>query len=54
MIECRSPISTFSESDELRSNVLQAVPLHFEDATSGPRLLQMHYAKDELIPVEAA
>ena len=40
--------------DELRANVLEAVSLHFEDATNRPRLVQMHYVKDELIPLEAA
>jgi hypothetical protein len=40
--------------EELRSNVLEAVSLHFEDAQTHPRLVQMHYVKDELIPVEAA
>jgi hypothetical protein len=40
--------------DELRANVLEAVSLHFEDATTRPRFVQMHYVKNELIPVEAA
>jgi predicted RNase H-like HicB family nuclease len=40
--------------DELRANLLEAVSLHFEDATTRPRLEQMHYVKDELIPLEAA
>jgi predicted RNase H-like HicB family nuclease len=40
--------------DELRGNVLEAVSLHFDDATTRPRLVQMHYVKDELIPLEAA
>ena len=40
--------------EELRSNVLEAVSLHFEDATECPRLVQMHYVRDELIPFEAA
>ena len=40
--------------DELRSNVLEAVSIHFEDATTRPRLVQLHYVKDELIPLEAA
>jgi hypothetical protein len=40
--------------DELRANVLEAVSLHFEGAATRPRLVQMHYVKDELIPVEAA
>ena len=49
--------SIFTEGDtweELRSKILEAVSLHFEDAPSRPRLVQMHYVKDELIPVEAA
>ncbi len=40
--------------DELRANVLEAVSVHFEDAQVRPRLVQLHYVKDELIPVEAA
>lgn len=40
--------------DDLRTNVLQAVSLHFEEATTRPSLVQMHYVKDELIPMEAA
>ena len=40
--------------DELRANALEATSLHFEDATVQPRLVQLHYVKDELIPVEAA
>jgi predicted RNase H-like HicB family nuclease len=48
-------IFTESESwDELRSNVLEAVELHFEDKQARPRLVQMHYVKDELIQIEAA
>jgi predicted RNase H-like HicB family nuclease len=40
--------------DELRTNVLEAVALHFEDGQTRPRLVQMHYVRDELIPFEAA
>jgi hypothetical protein len=40
--------------DKLRANVLEAVALHFEDAATRPRLVQMHYMKDELLAVEAA
>jgi predicted RNase H-like HicB family nuclease len=40
--------------EELRQNVLEAVNLHFEDSSEHPRLVQLHYVKDELIPVEAA
>jgi hypothetical protein len=40
--------------NELRANVLEAVSLHFEDAEQRPRMVQLHYVKDELIPVEAA
>ena len=47
----------FTEGDtweELRANVLEAAMLHFEDEPVHPRLIQLHYVKDELIPVEAA
>jgi len=48
-------IFTQAESwDELRANLIEAVTLHFEDATERPKLVQMHYIKDELIPLEAA
>ena len=40
--------------DELRAKVQEAVALQFEDEPVQPRLLQLHYVKDELIPVEAA
>lgn len=49
------PIFTEAETwEELRCNVLEAADLHFEDAPARPRLIQLHYVKDELIPVEAA
>jgi hypothetical protein len=47
----------FTQADtweELRDNVVEATSLHFEDATTHPSLIQLHYVKDELIPVEAA
>lgn len=47
----------FTEAEswkELRENVLEAVSLHFEDASIRPRIVQLHYVKDELIPLEAA
>jgi predicted RNase H-like HicB family nuclease len=40
--------------EELRRNVLEAVSLHFEDTAVRPTIVQLHYVKDELIPVEAA
>jgi hypothetical protein len=40
--------------EDLRGNVLEATALHFEDSPVQPRLVQLHYVKDELIPVEAA
>lgn len=49
--------SIFTEAetwDELRGNVLEASSLHFEDESERPRLIQLHFVKDELIPVEAA
>lgn len=49
--------SIFTEAetwDELRASVIEAVSLHFENAAVRPRLIQMHYVKDELVPVAAA
>ena len=49
--------SIFTEADtweDLRTNVLEATSLHLEDGPVHPRLVQPHYVKDELIPVEAA
>ena len=40
--------------EQLRANIMEATALHFEDAALRPRLVQFHYVKDELIPVEAA
>jgi predicted RNase H-like HicB family nuclease len=40
--------------DELRANVREATALHFEDLDERPRVIQLHYVKDELVPVEAA
>jgi predicted RNase H-like HicB family nuclease len=39
--------------DELKANVREAAALHFEDSQERPRLIQLHYVKDELIPAEA-
>jgi hypothetical protein len=47
----------FTQGDswaELRSNVLEATALHFEDGSARPQFVQLHYVKDELIPLEAA
>ena len=41
-------------ADELRTTVIEAVSLHFEGAAARPRLIQMHYVKEELVPVEVA
>ena len=40
--------------EDLRTNVLEATSLPFEDGPVHPRLVQLHYVKDELIPVEVA
>ncbi|HTW67534.1 MAG TPA: hypothetical protein VME17_23105 [Bryobacteraceae bacterium] len=40
--------------EDLRTNVLEAASLHFEDELVRPTLVQLHYVKDELIPFEAA
>jgi predicted RNase H-like HicB family nuclease len=47
----------FTEAEtwqELRANVLEVTSLHFDDAASMPKLIQLHFVKDELIAVEAA
>ncbi len=36
--------------DELKANVREATILHFEESAERPRLIQLHYVKDELIP----
>lgn len=40
--------------EELRTNVREATALHFDDVEERPQLIQLHYVRDELIPVEAA
>jgi predicted RNase H-like HicB family nuclease len=40
--------------EELRANVREAAAFHFEEGPVQPRLVRLHYVKDELIPVEAA
>jgi len=35
--------------DELRANTIEAASLYFEGVDPRPRLLQLHYVKDELI-----
>jgi len=47
----------FTEAEtwaELRDNVLEVTNLHFDDAAAKPKLIQLHFVKDELIAVEAA
>jgi predicted RNase H-like HicB family nuclease len=49
--------SIFTEAEsweELRANVREAATLHFEDETEKPKIIQLHFIKDELIPLEAA
>lgn len=49
------PIFTQAETwEELRANVREATALHFEDGEQCPRLIRLHYVRDELIPLEAA
>ncbi len=47
----------FTEAEtwqELRDNVREVTSLHFEDAPEKPKLIQLHFVKDELIAIEAA
>jgi hypothetical protein len=49
--------SIFTEADsweQLRANALEAATLHFEDQAERPRLITLHFVKDESIAVEAA
>jgi hypothetical protein len=49
--------SIFTEAEtwqELRDNVLEVTSLHFDDAAAMPKLIQLHFVKDELIAVKAA
>ena len=39
--------------DELRTNVVEVTSLFFEADEVRPNLVQLHYVKDELIPVAA-
>jgi predicted RNase H-like HicB family nuclease len=40
--------------EELRSNALEAISVHFEGAPARPQVAQLHYVKEELIPLDAA
>lgn len=49
--------SIFTEADTweaLRDNVREAASLHFEEEPERPRIIQLHFVKDELIAFEAA
>lgn len=49
--------SIFTEAEsweELRDNVREVTTLHFEDEEVRPKFIQLHFIKDELIPLEAA
>lgn len=48
--------SIFSEADslpQLREKVREAVACHF-DETQRPRLIRLHYVRDEVMPLETA
>lgn len=36
--------------EELRTNVREAVACHFEDEAAAPKLIRLHFVRDELIP----
>lgn len=40
--------------EQLKTRVREAAQLHFEDPSELPNLIQLHYVKDEIIPIEAA
>ena len=37
--------------DELRRNVREAVDCYFDEGMSRPRLIRLHYVRDEVFPV---
>ena len=37
--------------DELRRNVREAVDCYFDDAMERPRLIRLHYVRDEVVAV---
>lgn len=37
--------------DELKVNVLEALDVYFDDAAALPKMVQLHYVKDELMLV---
>ena len=44
------PIFTQGEDeDELRRNVLDAVRCHFDDESSRPRMVRLHFVRDEVV-----
>ena len=49
------PIFTEAETwEELRDNVREVTALHFEDEAVKPKMVQLHFIKDELLPLEVA
>ncbi len=44
--------SIFTQGDsvgELKENIKEAVALHFEDQSEKPKIIRLHYIKEELI-----
>jgi hypothetical protein len=44
--------SIFTEAEtveELRKNVLEAAECHFEDDPSAPRIIRLHFVRDEVL-----
>lgn len=45
-------IFTEAESiDELKSNVKEAVQCHFDDPETSPKIIRLHFVRDELIAI---
>jgi predicted RNase H-like HicB family nuclease len=40
--------------EELRSNISEAVLIHFDQPTDIPKIVQLHYVRDEMMAIEAA
>jgi hypothetical protein len=49
--------SIFTQGDtweDLRRNISEAVRVHFDEPNQVPKIVQLHYVRDEVMAIEAA
>jgi predicted RNase H-like HicB family nuclease len=49
--------SIFTQADsweDLRHNISEAVRVHFDEPNEVPKIVQLHYVRDEMMVIEAA